>query len=55
MLVLVTLLSHLTCCAHAFCWKPNLNPFMGKYTWKLITLFDFNTEARVKGSWVTVT
>jgi len=29
LLVLVTLLSHLTCCAHAFCWKPNLNPFMG--------------------------
>ena len=29
LLVLVTLLSHLAGCAHAFCWKPNLNPFMG--------------------------
>ena len=28
LLVLVTL-SQLTDCALAFCWKPNINPFMG--------------------------
>ena len=28
LLVLVTL-SHLLAFAQAFCWKPNINPFMG--------------------------
>ena len=28
LLVLVTF-SHLTGSAQAFCWKPNINPFMG--------------------------
>ena len=49
-LLVLVIFSHLTRCALSFCWKPNINPFMGinQNEWILLTIFDFNNESRVK-------